>query len=316
MTSQMRPGGGGGGGGGGSGSLLPIRVLALLLAQCILPAQGFAAVEKGSLEKWRALQAKLAADQITLKPPPGTLRPPLHFDGLAVDPNLELSVTREDALDGSEIAFGVQRLAARPALFHLRGLLSEGECNHLIRAADKQSMKPAITAGGTTRSGCSVAWLPIEEDPVCSDLTGVISELLLTPEVRDANGWGRGGGFEKLQVLKYTLEGEFKLHHDANLETPRMLTVLLYLNGCGETWFPLAHTDADAAKDARNPASRPDALQSCAGLVPGRDGLLLAPGLGDAVAFYNYLDDGSGDLDRLAFHAGMPSRHEQKSVAA
>lgn len=89
--------------------------------------------------------------------------------------------------------------------------------------------------------------------------------------------------------------------------------MLLYLNGEGTTWFPLAAADADDAIE--NPRSRAAALQACAGLVPGRDGLLVGPAKGDAVAFYNFMDDGSGQLDRLAFHAGMPAQSE-KSIAA
>ena len=288
-----------------------LSVAVTLLAAA--PCAGLSA-NPAAVEAWRAYQASVLSSS-AIKPTAGVLSPPSHFDGLDVGP-YELSVSRTDALDGSEIAFGVQRLAARPALFHLRGFLSDAECDHLIAAADALSMQPAKTAGGATRSGCDVAWVDAESDQVCSELTGVVAELLLRPEVRDPSGWGGGGGFEKLQVLKYSRGGEFKLHHDANLETPRMLTVLLYLNGKGETWFPLAETDAAAAAAAANPPSRPAALAACRGRVPGRDGLLVAPGKGDALAFYNFVDDGEGDLDRLAFHAGMPSEHEQKSVAA
>ena len=55
----------------------------------------------------------------------------------------------------------------------------------------------------------------------------------------------------------------------------------------------------------------------CPNLLPTASdlGLTLAPRKGDAVAFYNYLDDGSAQVDRLSLHAGLPAPGE-KSVAA
>ena len=190
-----------------------------------------------AVEAWRAYQASILRTATAFKPPAGVVSPPSHFDRLEIGP-YELSVSRADSLDGSEIAFGVQRLATRPALFHLRGFLSSAECDHIVAAAAARTMASAKTAGGAARSGCDVAWLPIESDPVCLELSGVVAELLLRPEVRDPTGWGEHAAFEKLQVLRYREGGEFKLYHDANLETPRIRTVLLYLNGKGETWFP------------------------------------------------------------------------------
>ena len=253
------------------------------------------------------------------KPPAGILGPPSRVDELNVGPD-ELKALRTNALDGSHILFQVQRLALRPACFYLRGILSDAECDYLIAAGDRERTQQAMSAGGLERSGCCVAWLDVQQDPVASELATVVRELLLTPEIRDPDGWGMGGGFENLQVLRYDVGGEFKLHHDANEETPRTLSLLLYLNGKGETWFPLATDDPSLAVNPRLPTltdstSRSAALQALEGVVPGRDGLLLSPNKGDAVAFYNFVDDGHGMLDRFAFHAGMPAK-EEKSVAA
>lgn len=247
------------------------------------------------------------------------LGPPSHFDELRVGP-YELSFSRTNALDGSDMAFEVQRMALRPTSFYLRGLLSEAECDHLIAAADRRQQ--ALPAGDS-RSGCTVAWLDAQQDPVVSELAAVVGALLLTPEIRDPGGWGQGGGFENLQVLRYRAGGEFLIHHDANEDTPRTLSLLLYLNGKGETWFPLATADPSLAASAdprlpsvaQDPRSRVAELQACERLVPGRDGLLVAPCKGDAVAFFNFVGDGSGALDRFAFHAGLPAK-EEKVVAA
>lgn len=83
------------------------------------------------------------------------------------------------------------------------------------------------------------------------------------------------------------------------------------MNGEGETWFPLAIGEPEVARAAKNPIDRAAALRACSGLQPGRDGLTVAPAKGDAICFYNLLEDGS-DLDRLAFHAGLPAEVEKR----
>ena len=244
---------------------------------------------------------------VTRPIPADVCSPPDHFAGLT-HPDLELSVTRT-TVHGIEHAFGVRRVAARPSVFHLRGLLSDAECDDVIAAADS-NMKQATTAGGDLRSGCSVSWLPVDENPVAGALAGVVGDLLLSPEAADY-----GGEFENLQVLRYETGGVFNLHHDANENTPRLLTVLLYLNGEGETWFPLAIAEDEVARTAGNPASRDATLNACSQLEPWKDGLTVAPEKGDAIAFYNLRQDGSGDLDRLAFHSGLPAAAEKRVAA-
>jgi len=253
------------------------------------------------------------------RPPPGALGPPAHFEPLEVGPYY-LNAARTDAVSGETRTVQIQRLSRRPVCFHLHGLLSDAECDEIVQAADAKSMKPAITAGGDPRVGCDVAWLKLDESRVARALASDCAAWLLAPE---AVNWADGSGFENLQVLRYGKGGEFKLHHDANERTPRMLTVLLYLNGVGETWFPLAvgtEDDEDYADGMpttiANPASREAALKAAAALVPGEDGLLAQPAKGDGVAFFNFLDSEPGlTLDRLAMHAGLPAPDE-KSVAA
>ena len=88
------------------------------------------------------------------------------------------------------------------------------------------------------------------------------------------------------------------------------------MNGVGETWFPLALRDeADAASVAGQNPPRQVALDAARCLAPDTDGLRVQPRRGDAVAFYNFLDNGSGQIDRLSLHAGLPAPGE-KSVAA
>jgi len=101
----------------------------------------------------------------------------------------------------------------------------------------------------------------------------------------------------------------------------------------------LAKTNKDGASEAiseRDPFNKAQALQLVEGLEPGRDGLLVKGTCregsneaanddaeerddnehiawvdrGDAIAFYNYKDDGSARLDWRAIHCGLPTTDE------
>ena len=262
-----------------------------------------------------------ASLQLNPNIPKGVLGPPDHFGSLQVCSQF-LGASRECSVSGKPVEFEVVRLASRPACFHVGGLLSEAECDRLIADAERKVMQQATTAGGHERSGCGVAWLPVDSHEVASAVSVACEQLFLRPELLEASEYCDGGRFENLQVLKYTQGGEFKLHYDANEQAHRVITVLLYLNGVGETWFPLALRDPEdaAAVGGANPP-RATALKAAEQLNPGRehgwsgDGLVVAPKKGDAVAFYNLLDNGSGGVDRLSLHAGLPAPDE-KSVAA
>jgi hypothetical protein len=149
---------------------------------------------------------------------------------------------------------------------------------------------------------------------------------------------------ENLQVLHYGPGGEFVPHHDGEA---RILTVLYYLNGVGGTWFPLARGYEDCDGKEKNgcgwdqfPVNKGQALELMRGLEPGKDGLLVIGiagtasssfssngddirskeevnehiawvNQGDAIAFYNYLDDGSEQIDWTSIHCGLPTTEEE-----
>ena len=251
-------------------------------------------------------------------PPRGVLGPPPPFDGLAVGLQL-VRISRECVLTGERVDFEVVRRASRPACFQLRGLVSLAECDHLIAAADAIGMEPATTAGGEQtddgRRSCGVAWLPIDSDAVAASLCGELGQLFLQPEVLEPADWASGGRWENMQCLQYLPGGEFLPHYDANERMHRILTVLLYLNGEGETWFPLALQDASDPQVLANAKAPRQATLAAAvngQLDSSHDGLLLCPGKGDAVAFYNLLDDGSLQIDQLSLHAGLPASVEKR----
>lgn len=174
------------------------------------------------------------------------------------------------------------------------------------------------------------------------NLVASASNILLSPSILS----NPTAGVEDLQVLEYGPGGEFVLHHDGE---SRILTVLYYLNGIGGTWFPLADVAVDDAdtnerrtKSWSMPKNRKDALDLIErrNMTPGKNGLLIrgrttgASGektvhdaleamdgdsdnehvieinAGDAIAFYNYLDDGSGMFDWRSIHCGLPTSEE------
>ena len=109
---------------------------------------------------------------------------------------------------------------------------------------------------------------------------------------------------EYLQVLRYGVGGEFKVHWDASWKEPRAATLLYYLNGEGETWFPLA---CDSLESARTftPKRQSEAYERAFGLDPAVDGLRVSPQQGDAVLLYNFDEDAA--IDVYSMHAGLPA---------
>jgi hypothetical protein len=127
-----------------------------------------------------------------------------------------------------------------------------------------------------------------------------LANLFISEEIRN----DPGSGIEDLQVLHYETGGEYVLHHDS--ET-RALTIIYYLNGNAGTWFPLAGSKVP------RPLHKVQAMRLCQSLYPHYNGICIGGdrlpiNAGDAVAFYNYLDDGSGMLNWRAIHTGLPAK--------
>jgi hypothetical protein len=150
--------------------------------------------------------------------------------------------------------------------------------------------------GSMARPNCQVAWLDSNVDDLAQD----VATLMLDPLDEYGGLW-----VENLQVLQYSLKGEYVLHHDGHC---RLMTCLYYLNGVGGTWFPFANS-------GKAPTSREEALSQ--DLVLGRDGLVFGDKrekhavpveAGDAVVFYNYQMTPSGATeDWRTLHAGLPT---------
>jgi len=241
------------------------------------------------------------------------------------------------------LQFTIERVSGSPDIFCLRNFVTPSECTQIQKHAKESGMEEAgtITKGDTSsRKRCSVAWLSPsngqrrDEDAthIVNDLVSSTANMFLSKEVMSHPS----AGVEDMQVLKYGTGGEFVHHHDGE---PRVLTVIYYINGVGGTWFPLAHTNNDECKDfskESEPLDKAGAMDLVKGFEPGKDGLLAkgtgnAPSKdatatkhvvqeenehiawvnqGDAIAFYNYKDDGSGKLDWKSLHCGLPTSEE------
>ncbi|KAL9189655.1 hypothetical protein ACHAXT_009330 [Thalassiosira profunda] len=268
--------------------------------------------------------------------PPGVLGPPEPLRSLRVGQIVNAFRSLQYDEEAARWPFTIERVSCSPGIFHLRSFLTDSECEHIILAAKSIGMEAAGTVtknDDTSRKKCSVAWIPSNQQDgsiiggIVSDLVSSTVNIFLSPEVLSHPS--AGAGVEDLQVLEYGTGGEFIQHHDGE---PRILTVIYYVNGVAGTWFPLAQTN-DGASNASSesaPKNKGHALEMADGLQPGKDGLL-AKGSGDppsrdgesnngsiariergdAIAFYNYKDDGSGRLDWRALHCGLPTAEEE-----
>jgi hypothetical protein len=256
--------------------------------------------------------------------------------------------------------FRVKRLSKSPHIFLFQNLLSKNECDALIDSGggnhddgtddehdvlaveDKTVMSQAsITEGDDNmRSNCQVGWIPNtsnNEEHAQSlplQLGRIVGNILMTNEAK-MNGW-----CEPLQLVHYNANGgKFDLHYDGLY---RSITVLYYLNGVGNTWFPFALTevDTDELSTFPRPSKQDEAVQLVKDLefLPGKHGILAAGKnaqiwkdteydkhrvvqveKGDAIAFFNYKSiDGSDtknnhgvEREWRSIHAGLPTTHDE-----
>ena len=254
--------------------------------------------------------------------PQGILGPPEPLKSLKV--GQYVNAFRQSSTEKIQIEFTIERLSASPDVYHLQNFLTSAECKEIqsMAANIPNEQAETVTKDDTTsRKHCSVSWLSSSNDDVVRDLVTSTINIFLSKEVLSHPSVG----VEDLQVLQYTPGGEFVQHHDGQ---SRILTVIYYLNGVGGTWFPLAQT-SDEVSSSRDykPKNKMQALDIVKDLEPGKDGLLIKGGnnseisedahdnvahikMGDALAFYNYKDNGSAEFDWNAIHCGLPTTEE------
>jgi hypothetical protein len=181
-------------------------------------------------------------------------------------------------------------------------------------------------------------WLPLDSRLIAFQQK--ISQLLNLPM-----GYIQSNS-EDLQVVKYDLHGQFKLHQDSSAFHSRLMTVLVYLNEMkedekegtvgGETWFPFAVPFSGASSQIQeateeDEATRPSSTEKAIllGLNQYDDflqqwksnpliqdhsnlpGVKITPKKGKITLFFNYrLED--DQLDPRSVHAGLPLRPRKK----
>jgi hypothetical protein len=244
----------------------------------------------------------------------------------------------------------IERVSIDPPIFILRNAISPCECGQIQAVA--LSMNTEMEAGKTVivaeAANAKVNAATVEEATNLSPRKSLRkhskvgwvenNRSFIQAIARRAHGvflngmpFHATGGIEPLQVVHYHGEGgEYVNHHDGK---GRLLTVLYYLNGVGETWFPLAD-DSSSAEECGTKTkihNLEEARHACIVKSPDRDGVLVTcrtreehidtnntgsivarVNEGDAVAFYNYREDGS--VNWKSFHSGLPITKDDMTV--
>lgn len=215
-------------------------------------------------------------------------------------------------------------ISANPLIFKVPNILSDDDCENIIKRATPQLEKSFImgdkytdiSADGSTRDHGNRyrtsynAWL--KPDATLLTLQQKLSKLTMIPPPYVHNK------MEDLQVVKYDVGGQFKVHHDSKLFHKRLCTLLIYLNDLGEntesgTWFPFA--DNGKGKKPLNTVEEAIEESMTFGSSVKEYGIVITPNKGDAILFYNHnLNSHSYELNPYAVHAGLPVT-SQKWVA-
>ncbi len=209
-------------------------------------------------------------------------------------------------------------ISVNPLIFKVPSILSDDDCENIIKRATPQLEKSfimgdkyteisadgsAIDHGNSYRTSYN-AWL--KPDATLLTLQQKLSKLTMIPSSYVHNK------IEDLQVVNYEVGGQFKVHHDSKLFHKRLCTLLVYLNDLGEsnesgTWFPFVNTNN---KDLKPLRTVEEAIEES--IIFGsnfkENGVIITPNKGDAILFYNHnLNSNSYELNPYAVHAGLPA---------
>mmetsp|Transcript_1809 Transcript_1809/g.3412 ORF Transcript_1809/g.3412 Transcript_1809/m.3412 type:complete len:501 (+) Transcript_1809:53-1555(+) len=202
----------------------------------------------------------------------------------------------EDCQDKTPLNFELEVVSLAPKVFYISDFLNDFEADHIISLARDKiavSMVGDAATGYTSDTRTSRnSWISRTKNKVIDSLYRRAADVLNVDEGILANNRNA----EEIQVVHYENNQRYEAHHDwgASMNHPnsRIYTLLMYLtdqevpsNG-GETSFPKGGTGA---------------------------GFKVKPKKGDAVLFYNLLEDGNGD--DLALHAALPVTSGEKWLA-
>jgi prolyl 4-hydroxylase len=193
------------------------------------------------------------------------------------------------------VTLNLEAFSLAPKAYLIPGFLSAFEADHLISLGREKvktstigdDQNPLESDTRTSRN----AWISRGTSPIVETLyrraghAMNIDHKLLT----------RDRCAEEIQLVHYVNGQKYDSHHDWGVEgysESRYITMLMYLtdqqdpDAGGETAFPKAGTGG---------------------------GIKVVPVKGDAVLFYNLLEDGNGD--DLALHGALPVWHGEKWLA-
>jgi len=188
--------------------------------------------------------------------------------------------------------------AYRPRAYMLRGILTDEECEYLIKISESSLLASGVVDNETGESKMSEVrtsegtFFQRHHDDTISRIEAKIAGVTMIPE-RDGEG---------LQILRYKIGQKYDAHHDyfhdnvngnAAHGGQRVATLLMYLTTPeegGETIFPNGKTPAD-----HNPADWSECAKGKLGVKPKR---------GDAMLFYSLTPDGRKDPSSL--HGSCP----------
>jgi prolyl 4-hydroxylase len=195
------------------------------------------------------------------------------------------------------LKFTLTSVSLAPRVLLLENFLNEFEADQIISFSTnkvKESYVGNHDEGGGRTSDTRTSrntWIPRQT----SDLTETLSRRAADVLGLDEKLLWSAKNAEDLQVVSYVDGQRYDSHHDWGVSgrpESRFITMLMYLTtqkspaSGGETAFPKANN----------------------GL-----GMKVVPKKGNAVIFYNLLDDGNGD--DLALHAALPCTDGKKWLA-
>ncbi len=187
-------------------------------------------------------------------------------------------------------------VSTAPKAFVIQNFLSHYEADFIIQQSKSKLHASSVgdSSAGIFQSGTRTslnAWLSKDSSPTVTSIYNRAADLLqIQKEKLD-----RFQCAEDIQVVHYAEGQKYDSHHDwgvSGYPESRYITLLFYLtdqlspDAGGETSFPLG---------------------------AGGKGMKIHPGKGNAVLFYNLLED--GNADDLSLHGALPVIHGEKWLA-
>eukprot|EP00879_Flechtneria_rotunda_P002604 GHRR01002805.1.p1 GENE.GHRR01002805.1~~GHRR01002805.1.p1 ORF type:complete len:312 (+),score=60.59 GHRR01002805.1:150-1085(+) len=218
---------------------------------------------------------------------------------LPATPEIVAYGTKENLWRGEII-----QLAWEPRAYHLKGLLTDEECDHIKAISQDQLTASDVVNSDTGKSERSQVrtstgtFFNMGHDDVITRIEERVADVTMLPRENQ----------EGLQVLKYVDGQKYEPHHDYFHDVfnkdparggQRVVTVLMYLatpEEGGETVFP----DVDPSLKVEG-----EGWSDCA-----KNGLAHKPKKGDALMFYSLTPDGVEDPHSL--HGSCPTTKGEK----